>query len=223
MVERGKECVVVDHTAAGHVDQHGIGTHGRQEVSVDEATSLFGKWARKDDDIGKGELGSEFIHRGHLVGRWIRYCSASDAHDLDAKRAGSLSDLVADRAETDDDPALATNFWPWRLFPVALTLMLDSVRNAMAVRQKGRHHILRHADVRGIGIAESNSCIDHLLKRRSVDASKGRLDPADRSKVHDGLGEYRHLASKERVDTHPRRTGRGVVNRLSVVVDDPIA
>ena len=76
---------------------------------------------------------------------------------------------MADRAETDDDPALATNFWPWRLFPVALTLMLDSVRNAMAVRQKGRHHILRHADVRGIGIAEADASIDHVLKRGRVD------------------------------------------------------
>ncbi|PAV92472.1 hypothetical protein WR25_18308 [Diploscapter pachys] len=103
--QRRDQRVLIDHVAAGDVDEPRAALHCRELLRPDHRAGRIGRGGGKDDPVVIPDL-----RRPLIGGKRAVAAGAGDAGDVHAESGETLADQAADRAIADDERARVGQF-----------------------------------------------------------------------------------------------------------------
>ena len=185
-IERREHRRILDQAAAGYIDQYRPSLMRGEELACRHAARVLVEGAGQHDDIGGGQELLQIRGRADLIGERRGLRRATNHTGGGAEGLHPSGDLLADRAEADDQPGglrqLSRKGVICHCF-LACRLRCSSI--GWNTAQHLAQHVLGDRHALGAAVADARAFARQRLIERVVEPGIERLQDADRFAAQD--------------------------------------
>jgi len=201
--ERLDQVFLIHYLSPGNIDQGRILLHLRKKRPVGQSFGLLIQGAGEDHNIGPGQEFRKPFQANYFPGQRITGTCPAHTDNLAFKGSNASGDLLADIAETHNQPRCVPEF-PKTGHPIFMSfLKLSSFESPLIQCQHIGQHVFGYGDCLGIAPGDPHTLSKQLFINGKIQSGHETLEPFDGPGPADEFKIFFTQAGKQDINTIP--------------------